>query len=252
MQLHFESFGDANQPPLLILHGFFASSRNWRQMARQLSNHFHVTVLDLRNHGSSPHDPVLDYPAMAADVLQFIDQQSYTKVSLLGHSMGGKAAIWFALHYPERVLKLLVADISPVTYHHDFTQTIQSLKNLPLDQISNRRQAEEQLSEAIPELSYRQFLLQNLQLEDGRLRWRVNLDIFAQAAPNIVAFPFSDLTFTGDCLFLMGGDSRYLDESAISRCCPTAKIQTIENVGHWLHVEKPQEFYQRSLTFLIN
>ncbi len=189
VELAFEEFGNPDNSPLIILHGFFASSRNWRQIAEKLSAKFHVYVLDMRNHGASPHHPVMDYPAMAADLLRFMESRGLKTANLLGHSMGGKVAMWFALNYPGTVDHLIVADIAPVSYKHSFNSTIQALKALPLAEISNRKQAEELLASAIPELSYRQFLLQNLLLKNGEYCWRIDLDIFYQMAPNIVAFP---------------------------------------------------------------
>ncbi|TAK60218.1 alpha/beta fold hydrolase, partial [Methylobacter sp.] len=147
VQLAFEEFGDSNNSPLIILHGFFASSRNWRQIALRLSVRFHVYVPDMRNHGASPHHPLMDYPAMTADLLQFMDDHGLKTASLLGHSMGGKVAMWLALSAPDRVNKLVVADIAPVSYKHNFDKTIQSLKALPLAEISNRKQAETLLAE---------------------------------------------------------------------------------------------------------
>jgi pimeloyl-ACP methyl ester carboxylesterase len=138
VELAFEELGSPGNAPLIILHGFFASSRNWRQVAEKLAASFHVYVLDMRNHGASPHHPVMDYPAMAADLLQFMDVQGLTTASLLGHSMGGKVAMWFALNYPEHMEKLIVADIAPVSYQHSFDNTIRILKALPLVEIPIR------------------------------------------------------------------------------------------------------------------
>ena len=212
VELAFEELGSPGNAPLIILHGFFASSRNWRQVAEKLAASFHVYVLDMRNHGASPHHPLMDYPAMAADLLLFMDTQGLTTASLLGHSMGGKVAMWFALNHPERMDKLIVADIAPVSYTHCFNDLIQALKALPLHEISNRKQAELLLASAIPELGYRQFLLQNLVLKDGAYCWRIDLDIFYRMAPNIIAFPGVEhiTPFTGKTLFLAGEDSGYV------------------------------------------
>jgi esterase len=206
VDLAFEELGNQDDAPLIILHGFFASSRNWRQVAEKLAASFHVYVLDMRNHGASPHHPLMDYPAMAADLLLFMENHGLTTASLLGHSMGGKVAMWFALNHPERMDKLIVADIAPVSYKHCFNNLIQALKALPLHEISNRKQAELLLASSIPELGYRQFLLQNLVLKDGAYCWRVDLDIFYRMAPNIIAFPSADHlpVYTGKTLFIAG------------------------------------------------
>jgi esterase len=244
--LVFDEFGDVGNPPLVILHGFLAFSRNWRQIARQLSSKFHVFAPDQRNHGASPHDPVMDYPAMADDLLAFLDGQGIDSAVLLGHSMGGKVAMWFALHFPERVSRLIVVDIAPVAYRHSFDTILQALKRLPLDQISNRKQADDLLAEAIPEQNFRQFLLQNLILQNGYYRWRIDLEIFTQAAPNIIGFPNTEELppFYGESLFIAGSKSNYLKEEAIKLLFPEASIETIVGAGHWVHVESPADFVQ--------
>lgn len=252
VKLAFECYGDRSRSPLIILHGFFASSRNWRQMAKRLADDYCVYVLDMRNHGLSPHVPEMDYPVMAEDLKSFMDEHQLATANILGHSMGGKVAMWFALHYPQRVKQLIVADISPVTYQHSFDQTINALKQLPLDQISNRKQADEFLSPAIPELSYRQFLLQNLQLKEDGYCWRIDLDIFYHTADNIIAFPDveSVLPFMGKVLFIMGGNSNYTNKEAIDVIFLNAELAVIENANHWLHVDAPEEFLTKVQSFL--
>ena len=252
VELAFEELGDPDTAPLIILHGFFASSRNWRQVAEKLAVSYHVYVLDMRNHGASPHHPVMDYPAMAADLLQFMEDQNVTTAAMLGHSMGGKVAMWFALNHPERVDKLIVADIAPVSYTHCFNNLIAALKALPLHEISNRKQAELLLATAIPELGYRQFLLQNLILKDGDYCWRVDLDVFQRTAPNIIAFPGveSVTAFTGKTLFLAGADSDFVKADAIKTLFPDAALSVIDHAGHWLHVQQPQVFIERVEQFL--
>lgn len=253
VDLAFEEFGDPDNKPLIILHGFFASSRNWRMVAQCLAIRFHVYVPDLRNHGLSPQHTLLDYPSMAADLLRFMDQRELETTHLLGHSMGGKVAMWLALNVPERVNKLVVADIAPVCYQHSFDSTILALKTLPLADISNRKQAETWLAAAIPELSYRQFLLQNLILNEGKYTWRVNLTIFHQMAVHIAAFPDTHhLTpYTGKALFIAGGNSDYVKPEAISSLFPKAAISTIDHAGHWLHVQQPDIFNAQVEKFLV-
>lgn len=252
IKLAYEEFGDHTSQPLIILHGFFASSRNWRQMAKKLAESNHVYVLDLRNHGLSPHHTEMDYPVMAADLKHFMDEQGIQKANLLGHSMGGKVAMWFALNHPERMGKLIVADISPVSYQHSFDHTINALQELPLAQIANRKQADELLSPFIPELSYRQFLLQNLVLKEGVYGWRVNLDIFFTTADNIIAFPTleSIKPFLQPVLFIMGGNSTYTNKEAILDYFPKAEIIALKDANHWLHVDQPEAFAVNVRNFL--
>ena len=244
VKLAFEEFGHPDNDPLIILHGFFACSRNWRQIAQKLSAHYHVYVPDMRNHGASPHDALMDYPCMAADLLRFIDERGMETVSLLGHSMGGKVAMWFALSFTGRMNKLIVADIAPIAYQHNLDKIIVALKALSLAELGNRKQAEMQLAPAIPELSYRQFLLQNLVLKEGQYSWRVNLDNFQRMAPYIAAFPNTDhlAPYNGKALFIAGGDSGYLKREAISPFFAQAGFSVIADAGHWLHVQQPVAF----------
>ena len=245
IKLGFESFNLTNsEVPLIILHGFFASARNWRSLAKHFSEQRPVYVLDLRNHGGSPHHPLMDYPELAEDVLAFLDQHLIDQADFLGHSMGGKVAMWLALHHAERVRHLIIADISPVSYTHCFDNTIASLRALELVNLNNRKQAEEDLAETIPDLSYRQFLLQNLLLEQGEYRWRVNLDYFQSNAANIVAFPDVSNTssYQKPVLFLSGEQSYYIRPEAIYPLFPHAKIIELAGTSHWLHIDAPGEF----------
>jgi esterase len=253
VDLAFERFGgESPATPLLILHGFFASSRNWRGIARQLAERRSVFVLDMRNHGVSPTAEPMDYPSMAADVLAFMARQGMEKVDLLGHSMGGKVAMWLALHNPEWIDHLIVADIAPVSYQHCFDNTIDALRALPLHILSNRKQAESALADGIPDLDYRQFLLQNLQLQHGCYHWRIDLEVFARNAHHIVAFPdASGLVYAQSVLFLAGEHSGYVSADAVYRHFSLAQIVEIADAGHWLHVQQPQAFCRAVEAFLL-
>jgi len=158
------------------------------------------------------------------------------------------------LNHPHRLQNLIVADISPVTYQHSFDQTIQALKAIPLTQITNRKQADEHLSVSIPDISFRQFLLQNLQLNDGQYTWRVDLDIFYHTADNIIGFPDTELRSNLDdrVLFIMGEKSTYRNQQAINDFFPKAQVCFLKDAGHWLHVEKPEEFCTSVINFLNN
>ncbi|MCF8007275.1 MAG: alpha/beta fold hydrolase [Methylovulum sp.] len=252
LSLAFQEFGEADKPPLIILHGFFASSRNWRVIAETLAEDYHVLVPDLRNHGASPHHPQLDYPTMVADLLAFITAHTTSPPHVLGHSMGGKVAMWLALNYPEHLDKLLVIDIAPCAYEHSFDQLITSLQALPLQQLTQRKQAEHWLSEHIPELSYRQFLLQNLLLTEQTYVWRIDLTVFKNMAHHIVAFPNTDqvLSFTRPTLFLCGENSNYCQLNQCLKLFPKAQQINIKNAGHWLHVQQPAAFLQEVNAFL--
>ncbi len=252
VDLAFDVFGSQNPQPLIIIHGFFASSRNWRSHAKELAKKYGVYSVDMRNHGASPHSPEMNYQSMANDLAHFIQSNQLHQPHLLGHSMGGKVAMWLALNQPEAVGKLIVADISPTEYNHSFDTTINALKDLPTEQISNRKQADEWLASAIEEADYRQFLLQNLQLIEGEYQWRVNLDFFANNAPDIVGFPDANSLspYQQECLFLGGEFSDYIRLDDVDRLFPLAKVVTVQNAAHWLHVQNPRQFLDEVETFL--
>lgn len=253
VELAFEQFGSLENPPLIILHGFFASSRNWRQIAEKLATDFCVYVLDARNHGNSPHCESMSYETMAVDVAHFIMQNTLQNVTILGHSMGGKTAMWLALNYPNLIENLIVVDIAPIAYKHSFDPIINSLKNLPLAELTNRKQADLLLAEIIPELDYRQFLLQNLILKTGGYEWRINLDFFQKNAPAIIGFPETDdcLPFEKPTLFLAGGLSKYIPSGSTQLLFPRAHIVTIPNAEHWIHVQNPNGFLTAVRDFLL-
>ncbi len=252
LALEYEEYGEPTAPALLILHGFFASSKNWRKIARELAKIHHVYVIDMRNHGNSLHSTVMDYPSMAADIELFLDTQQLTSANILGHSMGGKAAMWLALTSSERIKELIVADIAPVSYRHSFDNLIQALKQLPLEQLTNRKQADKWLAGPIPESGFRQFLLQNLVLKEAQYQWRIDLDIFAMTADNIIAFPNTDTmsVYPDKVLFLAGETSNYIAEESVYHLFPCAQIKTIANAGHWMHAEQPVAFCDEVNAFL--
>ncbi len=249
IELNYIEFGQSENPVIVILHGFFASSRNWRKIATLLADRYHVYALDLRNHGASGHHPNMGYPDMAEDVLAFLDTHRLSRPVLLGHSMGGKVAMWLALQHPERIGGLIVADIAPVCYQHDFNDTIQALLALPLSDIGNRKQAETLLAEAIPDRHLRQFHLQNLVLRQGHYQWRIDLHYFKNNAALITGFPDTQNVepYRQSILVITGENSRYIfpDHAGdLLKLFPKAEIHKIANTGHWLHVEAPYEFSQ--------
>jgi esterase len=255
VDMAFEEYGGEGKPPVILLHGFFASSRNWRQIAMMLADSYHVYVPDLRNHGSSPHSDRMDYPAMAVDIGSFMHKYDLYGASLLGHSMGGKAAMWFALNNSASIRQLIIVDIAPVKYRHSFRNIIQALMDLPLEKMVNRKQADTFLSSSIPELSFRQFLLQNLLIRDGVYRWRIDLEVFLKSADKISGFPkvAANQSFSKQTLYIFGGDSQYLrseDEAVIDTLFPVAIIQKLPGTGHWLHAEKPDLFVRTLREFL--
>lgn len=232
--------------PLLVMHGLFGSARNWQGHLKKLAERRPVYALDMRNHGGSPWSDVMTYPAMAADLVRFMDDRGFARAQLLGHSMGGKAAMACALAHPDRVEKLVVADISPVSYGHSHANYVAAMKAVDLDAAGRRAEAEAQLTPAVPEAGIRGFLGQNLVTEDGKLRWRLNLDVLDRAMDDLVDFPdFGGATYGGPTLFVGGAKATYIlpeYHDAIRRHFPTAEIEMIPDTGHWLHAEKPVEF----------
>jgi esterase len=227
MRLNFSQTAEG-LPPLIILHGLFGSARNWQSIARQLSDRYTVYALDLRNHGSSPHDKVMDYPAMSADVIEFIDQHKLQNPIVLGHSLGGKVAMQLALSEPDEVLL--------------------GFSHVPLDSIKSRKEADSYLAEKINSVSLRQFLLQNLvNNASGGYQWRVNLASIEANMDTIMGFPDQQLysTFNKASLFIKGANSSYLApryKALIDERFPEAEWQTIANTGHWPHIESPIDF----------
>ncbi len=239
--------GEANGgTPMLVLHGLFGSARNWQTLARRFGESRRVYALDLRNHGGAPWAEGMSYPEMAADVLRFLDDRGFARATIVGHSMGGKTAMALSLAHPERVERLVVADIAPVAYTHTHAPYVAAMKAAKLEGVSRRPEVEAQLSDAVPEAPLRSFLMQNLVLENGAFSWRINLDSIGANMEGLIGFPdFGGARYEGPALFIGGGASDYIrpeHHDAIRRYFPKAEIRMIEGVGHWLHAERPAEF----------
>ena len=249
MLLFSRDLGGAAQPPLVILHGMLGSSRNWQTAGRDLAAKFHVFALDLRNHGSSPHADEMPYAAMMADVIAWLDKQGLARVTLLGHSMGGKLAMLLACRHPERVAGLIVVDIAPKDYHWvahrggKFT----AMNELDLASLTSRAAAEKAFEEHVSDWATRKFLLTNLErTSDGRWQWSINLPVITAAVPMLEANPLSPTDkFAGQALFIVGGKSRYVepgDNAAIRAHFPSARIEVIAAAGHNPHIETREAF----------
>ncbi len=257
MRLSLRERGDAGsrEIPLLLIHGLFGSAANWQGIARRLGDGRRILLPDLRNHGGSPHDARMDYPAMAADLAGLLDDFGIERAHLVGHSMGGKAAMWLALTAPDRVASLVVADIAPVPYPPRFESLLDALAALPLDEIRDRRDAHELLASAIPQTPVRDYLLQNLLREaDGRWRWRFNLAALSASMDQILGFPESaDRQFAGPTLFVYGSSSDYLRAEhlpEVRRLFPLARLRAIPNAGHWVYADQPESFVAALTGFL--
>lgn len=233
-------------PPLLIAHGLFGSARNWGVIAKRLSDDRQVSAVDMRNHGASPWKDTHSYPDLANDLAGVMQSGS----DVLGHSMGGKAAMTLAITHPERVRRLVVADIAPVAYGHTQRPMIEAMRRVDLSRVESRRDADVQLADHVEEPGVRAFLLQSLDVKNRA--WRLNLDVLEAEMDKIVGFP--DLTgrFDGPTLFLSGSTSTYVlpeHRARIRELFPKARFARISGAGHWLHADKPREFEATLRTF---
>lgn len=246
--LHAITHGNSTgRAPLLIAHGLFGSARNWGVVAKRLSATRRVTAVDMRNHGASDWSDSHGYPDMASDLADIIAERT----DILGHSMGGKAAMALALTRPERLRRMVVADIAPVTYAHTQQSMIDAMRAVELDRVESRRDADAQLAERLDDAGVRAFLLQSLNVKERR--WRLNLDVLEHEMSRIVGFPELDGVFEGPTLFLTGAKSTYVTNAHRSRIrvlFPKARFVRIPGAGHWLHADRPRAFEAAVTAFL--
>ena len=252
MNLFFRKSGQGR--PLIILHGLFGSSDNWYTLGKTFSEHFTVYLVDQRNHGQSPQSNDFNYRVLAEDLSEFIQQQQIIQPIIMGHSMGGKTAMNFAVAHPHLLSKLIVVDIVPKPYpvHHD--AILDGLKVIPLETLTSRQEADTILSSYVPEPEVRQFLLKNLsRATGGGFEWKINLGAIDR---NIEAMG-EGMIYSGkydvDTLFIMGKKSNYYakgDDDLIREIFPGAKLSFMDT-GHWVQAEKPTEFAQLVLEFLL-
>lgn len=250
--IHHPATHPVTSVPLVIVHGLYGSARNWGVIARRLADSRDVWAVDQRNHGSSPKDAVHDYPAMASDLAEVIATLG-GKVDLLGHSMGGKAAMQLALTQPGLIRKLVVADIAPVAYEHDQTRHIHAMRSVDLNSVTTRAEADAELAQKVDDPTLRSFFLQSLDFKTKPPHWKLNLDVLEAEMPKIVGWPGTEGHFDGPTLFLTGAESSYVraeHRDAIKALFPAARFAKIPGAGHWLHAEKPREFEETVRVFL--
>lgn len=250
MRLAATRYGEAGGTPLVIAHGLFGSGRNWGVLAKRLSADRPVIAVDMRNHGESPRSDDHGYPAMAADLAETIAAEGGA-ADLLGHSMGGKAAMTLALSRPEAVRRLVVADIAPVAYDHSQAHLIDALQAVDLSRVRRRADADAQLAAHIETEAVRAFLLQSLDLTGPR--WQLNLRALEAEMEHILGWPEPAGRFEGPTLFLSGALSDYLRPEArpgIREQFPAATFEVVAGAGHWLHAERPREVEDVVRTFL--
>jgi len=244
MTLHYKKLGEGK--PLLILHGLFGSLDNWMTLAKEWSNQHEVWLIDQRNHGQSPHSNDFSYTVMAQDLDSFIQEHQIYQPTIIGHSMGGKTAMEFAVNSPESVGQLIVVDIAPVSYQVHHYAIIEALESVKLDQVKSRKEVDEIISSTIHEFGVRQFLLKNLYWkEKEQLAWRFNLSAIKKEIIPISEWSISEKQYKGKSLFIKGGASEYIlpeYSKDISVKFPNYILEEVENAGHWVHAEKKEAF----------
>ena len=244
VQLHFKESGQGRV--VILLHGLFGSSDNWHHIALRLAENFHVFALDQRNHGQSPHSAEMNYPLMADDVDEFMTARRIKSAAVIGHSMGGKTAMQFALQFPQRVEKLLVVDMAPRAYEPSHEKIIAGQLALDLKSFSTRQGIEDALAPEIPNLALRRFLLKNLGRDPaGGFFWKINLRGIAENYWQLGGPISAPASFMKPTLFIRGEKSNYInpeDEPLIRELFPQSEIQTIAGAGHWIHADRPEDF----------
>ncbi|PZQ95882.1 MAG: alpha/beta hydrolase [Cereibacter sphaeroides] len=241
-----------DKPPLVIVHGLYGSGRNWGVIARRLASEREVIAVDQRNHGSSDWSDTHDYPAMAGDLAEVIAANGGW-ADVLGHSMGGKAAMVLALTHGEMVRRLVVADVAPVPYSHDQAQYVDAMQAVDLRGLTSRAEADARLAQYVDDPALRAFFLQSLDLKAEPPRWRLNLSVLKAEMPKIIGWPDVQGRFEKSVLFLSGAASHYVlpeYRPAIRALFPHAHFAKLPGAGHWLHAEKPREFEETVRVFL--
>ena len=255
MLLNYQQLGKG--APILLIHGLFGSLENLNMVAKALSENFEVTSIDVRNHGSSFHQDGMDYSTLVKDVMNILDHLHIERCIILGHSMGGKIAIQCALEHPQRVEKLIVADIAPVSYPPHHNEIIKGLQAIDLSKVTKRADADKQLSAYVDNLGVRQFLLRNLTPQaQGGFIFKCSLDYINAGYPQIMLankIPEGMHAYNGETLFIKGGNSDYIlaeHRPAIAAMLPNSKAKIIQGAGHWLHAEKTIAFNKIVLDFI--
>lgn len=263
MELFFRKSGQGD--PIVILHGLYGSSDNWMTIAKSLAEHFEVYLIDQRNHGQSPHMESHTYDDLVEDLNRFIVLHQLVNPILIGHSMGGKTAMRFALKYPNKIKKLIVVDIAPKNYSGyrnygkvtaDHEKILKQLLSIHLPSITTRGELNAILEHHFEDTRLRMFLLKNIRKQmKGGYTWKLNLEVLLHDLPDIMD-GFSNITnsIPQPALFIKGGDSNYIDEDdmfEVRKYFPNAELAIIPNAGHWLHYEQPEVLLKTLHYFLL-
>ncbi len=244
IELNYKEFGQGD--PVIILHGLFGTLDNWKTMATRLAEDYMVFIIDQRNHGKSPHTDEFSYHLLAEDLREFMEANWMYKARIIGHSMGGKTAMRFALDNPDMVEQLVVVDIAPQKNERGHDQIFNAMLSLDIANLENRKQADAALLKNIPDFGVRQFLLKNLARNpEGGFRWKMNLSVLHEKYEEILVAIDSEETLDAPTLFLNGGSSGYVTDhhlDGIKKRFPNFEQKTIEGAGHWVHAEAPDQF----------
>lgn len=250
VKLNYRSLGEGT--PLVILHGLFGSLDNWATLSRKWAEEYHVFLVDLRNHGKSPHTESHSYPEMAEDIHHFLEEHDLWNVNILGHSMGGKVAMQTALEFSDRLRSLIVADMAPKEYPRGHDEIFAAMNALQLED-TTRGNLEEQLFDRLGDKGIVLFLSKNLKRTPSGFEWKFNKDVLEKDYEKIL-LPLNTIdTFDKPVLFVKGEKSGYLteeDEKDIERLFPNYQLNIIENAGHWIHADNPGRFYNVVSQFL--
>lgn len=252
LKLHFRTIGEG--APLIVMHGVFGSADNWQTLGKVFSSKRKVYLVDLRNHGNSPHSDRFDYDCMVEDMVELMEDEGMAMASILGHSMGGKVAMHLATKYPAKVAELIIVDIAPKYYPPHHTQIFEGFHAVKMDTLSSRKEADAQLSAVISNVGIRQFILKNLHRKsDGTFGWKLNLPIIESNIDTVgSAVLEEDASYKGNTLFIAGGSSGYIteqDHQLIEHHFPKAKVAYVAGAGHWVHAEKPKELSELVTNF---
>jgi esterase len=255
MKLFYRKLGQGQ--PFIILHGLFGQSDNWNTFARQLAEAgYEVYTIDLRNHGLSPHSNTWNYQVMSDDIFELTTDLNLQNVILLGHSMGGKVAMQLAIDHPDLLYKLIVVDIAPKYYPPHHGEVLKALNAIDFNVIKTRKEADNVLSEYITDSGTKQFLLKNIYWrENGELDWRFNLKVISEQIENVGEETSKYTVSEVSALFIRGALSNYIldsDAEDIHRIFPNSALETIRGAGHWVHAEKPKEFFETVVKFIID
>jgi esterase len=252
MRLHYQLQGQGS--PLIILHGFLGSLDNWRVASKRLSESYKVYSLDLRNHGQSPHSEIMNYPVMAEDLREFLDEHNIFEANLLGHSMGGKVAMQLATEHAERASKLIVVDIAPKAYPPGQRPLLEALRSLDLKSFKSFGEIDAALAPEIHDTNTRAFLIKNISRDPKTgFRWKIDLDAIINNYDELTKSILAKNDFSKPACFIRAGRSKYIQDEDVSKILeifPQAQIMSIPDAGHWVHVDAPEEFLRIVKDFL--